>query len=127
MGGAILDSNTAIYLLNGTLNPTSSKAIADIADQPFVLSVIGRIELLGWEAPDEEEALKVVRFVEAAIVLPLNEPVIKRTIAVRRQYKIKLPDAIIAATALEYALTLVTRNVNDFSSIEGLTVINPFE
>ncbi len=92
-----------------------------------MLSVIGRIELLGLEAPDEEEASKVLRFVEAAIVLPLNEPFIERTIAIRGRYKIKLPDAIIAATALEYALTLVTRNVADFNSIEGLVVINPFE
>ncbi|WP_373511428.1 type II toxin-antitoxin system VapC family toxin [Persicitalea sp.] len=126
MEGAILDSNTAIYLLNGTLNAISSKAIADIADKPFVLSVIGRIELLGWEASNEEEALKVVLFVRAAVVLPLNEPVIERTIAIRRKYKIKLPDAIIAATALEYNLKLITRNVADFDSIEGLTVVNPF-
>ena len=47
--------------------------------------------------------------------------------AIRLQYKIKLPDAIIAATALEYALKLVTRNVADFNSIEGLNVVNPFE
>ncbi|GHB63094.1 type II toxin-antitoxin system VapC family toxin [Persicitalea jodogahamensis] len=127
MEGALLDSNTAIYLLNGTLNTANSKAIAEIAAQPFMLSVIGKIELLGWKAPDKEEALKVNQFVEAAIVLPLNEPVVERTIALRRQYKIKLPDAIIAATALEFALTLFTRNVSDFKSIEDITIVNPFE
>ncbi len=127
MEGAILDSNTAIYLLNGTLSATTSKPIADIAEKPFMLSVIGKIELLGWNAPNAEEALKIVQFVQAAIVLPLNEPVVERTIAIRRQYKIKLPDAIIAATALAYQLALFTRNVSDFKSIEGLTIVNPFE
>ncbi|MEK7257684.1 MAG: PIN domain-containing protein [Bacteroidota bacterium] len=46
---------------------------------------------------------------------------------IRRQFKsIKLPDAIIAATALTHQLTLLTRNVSDFSKIPGLTVVNPF-
>jgi predicted nucleic acid-binding protein len=39
----------------------------------------------------------------------------------------KLPDAIIAATALVYDLTLITRNTSDFKNMEGLKVINPFD
>ena len=35
-------------------------------------------------------------------------------------------DAIIAATALEYDLTLVTRNVDDFKHVENLKLVNPF-
>jgi predicted nucleic acid-binding protein len=38
-----------------------------------------------------------------------------------------LGDAIIGATAMEYGLPLVTRNVDDFRHIPGLQVINPFE
>lgn len=49
------------------------------------------------------------------------------TIEIRKKYKIKLPDAIIAGTALTYSLTLVTRNTKDFDKIEGLSVINPHE
>ena len=41
-------------------------------------------------------------------------------------HTIKLPDAIIAATALVYDLTLISRNVSDFKNIEGLKVLNPF-
>jgi predicted nucleic acid-binding protein len=36
-------------------------------------------------------------------------------------------DAIIAATALEHGLMLVTQNVNDFKGVEGLRILNPFE
>jgi hypothetical protein len=39
----------------------------------------------------------------------------------------KLGDAIIAATALEYGVPVVTRNATDFSQIPGLEVINPFD
>jgi len=40
--------------------------------------------------------------------------------------RIKIPDAIIAATALHQELVLVTRNTDDFKEVEGLTYINPF-
>ena len=39
----------------------------------------------------------------------------------------KIPDAIVAATAIHLVLPLVSRNIRDFSSIEGLSVIHPFE
>ena len=41
--------------------------------------------------------------------------------------RIKIPDAIIAATALHHQLVLATRNTDDFKEIEGLAYINPFE
>jgi hypothetical protein len=44
----------------------------------------------------------------------------------RQRRKIRLADAIIAATALVYALPLVTRNVDDYKHITALTLINPF-
>jgi predicted nucleic acid-binding protein len=37
------------------------------------------------------------------------------------------PDAIVAATALVYQLTLMTRNEKDFKKVEGLSLYNPFE
>ncbi|MBK8704770.1 MAG: PIN domain-containing protein [Saprospiraceae bacterium] len=48
-------------------------------------------------------------------VLSLTDDVVQK---LRKQYKIKLPDAIIAATALVYDLTLVTRNISDFQKSE---------
>jgi len=47
------------------------------------------------------------------------------TIELRKEYKIKLPDALIAAPALHYRLGLITRNTFDFKKIDGLEVINP--
>ncbi|MEL7532264.1 MAG: type II toxin-antitoxin system VapC family toxin, partial [Bacteroidota bacterium] len=57
-------------------------------------------------------------------VLPLTEDIVQKTIMLRKQYRIKLPDAIIAATALHYDLQLITRNFDDFKQIKGLTYLD---
>jgi len=57
----------------------------------------------------------------------LEEPVILKTIEIRKAYKTKLPDAIVAATALVNEFTIITRNMKDFDKIEGLEVINPYD
>ena len=56
-----------------------------------------------------------------------NDSVIERTIEIRKHYRIKLPDAVIAATALVNNFTLLTRNIVDFKHIENLNVVNPHE
>ncbi len=45
---------------------------------------------------------------------------------IRKQKRMKVPDAIIAATALVKDCVLLTRNTDDFVNIQGLTVINPY-
>ena len=50
---------------------------------------------------------------------------IQRTMTLRQQHCISLPDARIAATALELSEPLVTRNIQDFHAIEGLALLNP--
>ena len=61
------------------------------------------------------------------MVFELEKEIKFKTAEIRKAHKIKLPDAIIAATALAYDLTLLTRNVIDFNDIEGLNLINPHE
>jgi predicted nucleic acid-binding protein len=45
---------------------------------------------------------------------------------IRRNKKVKTPDAIIAATALANGFTLITNNEKDFNNIKGLKIVNPF-
>lgn len=52
---------------------------------------------------------------------------LKRATLLKRLQKIALADSIIAATALEHSLTLISRNVKDFDKIDGLILENPFE
>ena len=64
---------------------------------------------------------------ENATILPLDRVVSDKTIEIRKNHKIKLPDAIIAATALVHNFNLATRNIKDFKKIDGLELVNPFE
>ncbi len=81
--------------------------------------------MLGFQAP-EDYLQKCQSLIDLAEVIPLVDlAIIKQAILVRRETKIKLPDAIIAATALVRDLTLVSRNEKDFSQVKGLKWINP--
>ncbi|HET9505789.1 MAG TPA: type II toxin-antitoxin system VapC family toxin [Hymenobacter sp.] len=61
----------------------------------------------------------------ATIYDVLDANIVRETIAIRRQRKIKLPDAIIAATALVHNHILVTRNTADFKQLAGLQLLDP--
>jgi len=59
-------------------------------------------------------------------VYPLTNTIADRAIHLRRTCGMKLPDAVIAATALMHECALVTRNENDFSNVCELEIVNPF-
>jgi len=65
-------------------------------------------------------------FLEDAWIFDLENDLKLKTAEIRKEYKIKLPDAIIAANALIYDLTLITRNTKDFKQIKGLKMVDPY-
>ncbi|MBL7792089.1 MAG: type II toxin-antitoxin system VapC family toxin [Saprospiraceae bacterium] len=125
MGTAyIIDSNAVIDYLMGKLPVSGMSFLNEVVDQiPFV-SVITKIEVLGFSASSASHRL-LAGFFDDAIVFGLSEEVTEKTIELRKQHKIKLPDAIIAATALVNRCTLITRNTADFKAILELPVIDP--
>lgn len=124
----LVDSNTLIDYLGRLLPDKGKQLVAGIIDRDeLTILVITHIELLGFQAADDY-LQKCQSIITIAEVIPLVDPVIiDRAILVRRQTKIKLPDAVIAATALIRNLTVVSRNEKDFSRVEGLKYINPHE
>ena len=97
----------------------------DIVDLIPNISVITKIEVLGFNAADVHYKT-LVDFVDDAVVFDLTEQIVDITIQIRKKYKTKLPDAIIAATAMAYNLKLISRNHSDFKNIGGLEVIDPY-
>lgn len=80
-------------------------------------SSITRCELFAGRFVDEE----VVRTLLGGFAeLPVDRNVAERAGRIRRETGLRTPDALIAATALEHGLTLLSRNARDFSRVEGL-------
>ena len=122
------DTNTAIYYLQQQFPPNAEKFIDDILLISIpVISAITEIELLCWKTSSEKDLQVLHGFISDCKVIELESPIKYQTAEIRKEHHIKLPDAIIAATALIFKLDLVTRNVKDFKNINELKIINPFE
>jgi toxin FitB len=121
--GYILDTNVAIYFLQGRLPHQATLFLKEVLQRKARISVITKIELLSWEEYPPVSS----DFVNRSDVFSLTEPVIKACIDIRKKYKTKLPDAIIAATSIVHGLRLITRNASDFKKIKELSWVNPFE
>lgn len=122
----LIDTNVIIYLLDKKLPETAEAFLVSIIDESCQVSVITQIELLSWLPPRYEDKLILEVFVNGCHIIDLSPAIIQETIRLRQLYKLKLPDAVIAATALLNDWTLVSRNDKDFGKITGLKYINPF-
>ena len=119
----LIDSNVIIDYLNGVL-PERGKELLFAAEP--IISIITQIEISGYSKLSELDKIKISELIRSATIYDVDQQIATKTILIREDRKIKLPDALIAATALHYNLTLVTRNVSDFDGIETLSVINPY-
>ncbi|WP_413669891.1 type II toxin-antitoxin system VapC family toxin [Mucilaginibacter sp. Mucisp86] len=121
------DSNTAIYFLQKQFPPVTEKLIEGLLTESLpTISAITEIELLCWKTTSDADLQLLADFINDVTIFELEKAVKLKTAEIRKTNRIKLPDAIIAATALVHELTLVTRNIKDFDQIRGLKVINPW-
>jgi predicted nucleic acid-binding protein len=122
----LIDTNVVIDYLGKKLPLNGMEFMNAIIDDIPNISVVTKIEVLGFNAPEQHYQL-LSDFMNDATILDLNDSIVDASIEVRKNNKTKLPDAIIAATAIVYNLTIVSRNINDFKNIVGLKCINPWE
>lgn len=120
----LIDSNAVIDFCNGKM-PENGRIFL-MAVNPEI-SIVTNIELFATKNISEEEYELLEKFVAFSIIHSVNTDLVNTTIDIRQTYKIKLPNAIIAATALVYNLTLISRNSKDFDGIKGLEFINPYD
>ncbi len=108
----LLDSNIVIYL---------SKRLIDVdaffkAEEEYAISVITYMEVLGFAFESEEEEAFVKKLLSFFKTFYLDHTIVDKVIALRKCYTLKLPDAIICATAIANHATL-------YSNDKRLTVI----
>ncbi|WP_273445408.1 type II toxin-antitoxin system VapC family toxin [Neolewinella agarilytica] len=120
----LIDSNVIIEFLIGNLPSQGvSWLIEKVNNQEHCISPINQIEVLGYNGePDEMQRAEL--FINGSKSIPIDSQVVANTILIKRKKKIKLPDAVIAATAITHGLTIVTRNEKDFKDIDGIKTIN---
>lgn len=121
--GYLIDSNVLIEYTGNLLPENANSFVSGVIDEQFNISVINKIEVLGHNTAGKD----IEDFIALADVFELTEDVISKTIELRKTYSTKLPDAIIAATAIVNQLSLISRNTKDFEKIEGLDVLNPYD
>jgi toxin FitB len=85
-------------------------------------SVVTLCELFAGDGGEEPVIVKLLR---PCRVVPVSPAIAMRAGRLVRRYGVKSPDALIAATAAEHDLPLVTRNMRDFEQIKGLQVRPP--
>ena len=129
----LLDSNVVIDHLGEV--PEASQFLDQFAQDGIVISIITYMEtfqgVVQSEHP-EEAAEKFSAFIDTVLILPFSFAVAERCARLRdtlrtqnKRVNSRALDLIIAATALEYGLTLVTKNTEDFKDIPDLTLSQP--
>jgi predicted nucleic acid-binding protein len=119
----LLDSNIIIY----ASLPKYDGLRELIRKHSPKVSAVSHIEVLGYHQLTAEELKYFMRFFNAAMIIPVEDRIVATAIQLRQQKKMSLGDSIIASTALEHDLQLITRNTKDFTWIENLEVLNPID
>lgn len=125
--GFLIDTNVLIYYFKGLIPNDKGAQFKEIISNTPNISVITKIEFLGWPEYDDFSYAKSNKYISLANIILLSNEIVDRSIAIKRNNNLKLGDTIIAATALENNLILITRNIKDFTKIPDLKLYNPFE
>ena len=125
MGGYLIDNNVISNYFSEVFSEKAMYFLSGVIDKTPNLSVITKIEALSWRNTNIAKENIVRMFVDISNVIALSDMIVDECIAIRRNCRMKTPDAIIAATAIVNDFTLLTSDA-DFNRISNLRILNPF-
>jgi predicted nucleic acid-binding protein len=112
-----IDTNIAIYLLDGDIS------VAEVLNKKrLYLSFISQLELMGYPGLSKQQEQQIENMLENCVIIDINSEIKQETIRLRKKHSIKLPDCIVAATALYMDLPLITSD-KGFNKIEELNLV----
>lgn len=113
----MLNTNSLIYALNDQ---------AKIPLEHYLVSVITEIELLSYAKLTDSEDMMIRSMLDRFEIVGLTANIKETTISIRKHFKVKLPDSIIVATAIENNATLVTsdKQLLRLDSVETIELKN---
>jgi hypothetical protein len=109
----VLDTNAILYLLGGQM-------AQPLAPERYFVSVISEMELLSYPSLDDAALVQIHSLLSEVTVVELTVEIRELAIGLRRKHALKLPDAIIAATALSLEAQLIA-NDTKLLRVPGLT------
>ncbi|MBV6641433.1 MAG: type II toxin-antitoxin system VapC family toxin [Cyclobacteriaceae bacterium] len=113
---SLADTNAFIYLLR------KHPAVKPLIDTVWGYSFITKIELLGKPGITQKEIETVKQMLDTCFIVPHSDAINELAIELKQDYHLKIPDAIIAATALYSDIPLITAD-KDFTKIKELDII----
>lgn len=118
----ILDTNTIIFLLKGNLD-----LLRILESSEWIgISIISKIEFHAFRGLSDTDVQLFNKFLQRVDVVDLtnkNDNLLESTIKIRKQYNIKLPDAIIISTAISNHSTLITAD-KQLSLVKEVDILN---
>lgn len=113
----LLDTNAVLYILNG------DKALAELLNgEKLYVSIITEMELLSYKDITAKEKLQIKNFLADFIIVQIDDDIRDQTITVKKSTHLKLPDSIIAATAIVLGLPFVTSD-KQFRTVNELDLL----
>lgn len=123
----LIDTSAVIKYLTGVFTEDALSLMDKALRSEYKISFVTQIELLVFKTTVYEDILVRKKFIKESDVILVNEGIIQEAINIRLKANIKLPDAIIAASAIYYKQMLISTNDRDFNKVIplGLKYLNP--
>jgi predicted nucleic acid-binding protein len=117
-----LDTNAILYYLKDDADAVSVLRGVFAENVPVYVSAVTELELLAYSGLSPEEESLIEELLATISVIPVDSRIARLAALVRRHYRLKVPDSVIAATAMFTGSRLVTRNTRDFRKISSLAL-----
>ncbi|WP_206019600.1 PIN domain-containing protein [Runella sp. SP2] len=117
--GYLIDTSGYSRYLDDRLSIENSEFMDSVLEDAPDMCFVVKIELRSFQG-DVDREHTIADLVNSSRIIELTDDVIEKTIELRKKAKIKLPDAIIAATAIIHNLTLLSTNDSDFLKVPKL-------
>ena len=112
----LADTNVLLYILEG------HDSVRPFIKDNLAVSVISEIELLGCHKITKEESNTIKLLLSNCFVIELIPAIKELAIQLKQSNKIKLPDAVIAATAMHLSIPLLTAD-KTLSKLTGIDIL----
>lgn len=117
-----LDTNAILYYLKDDNEAVAALRDVFARDWPVYAFAVTELERLAFGNLSSDEESLIENLLATVAIIPVDSHIARIAALLRRQYRIKVPDSIIAATAMFTGSTLLTRNTRDFRKISNLSI-----